>query len=267
MSYPTHRTAISPLPRPHASPRPAEAGFVLLWFLFVVAALGVGMAALGTLWHTQAQRAREQELLFIGDQYRRAIISYRRQEGGQNSPPRKLDDLLLDPRFPHTVRHLRRLYPDPISGRMEWGLTRDADQGITGVHSLSERQPLKQAGFPAMYADFAGKAAYRGWVFSASAEDQAAPPVTAPGETTHPEANNASGGEGATIGPPPPATPPGTDSPKYGQKSEIQLQRLACLQEKEQAMQAECALERGQAQRNCHNQVFQRYRDCLNGLK
>lgn len=140
-------------------------GFTLLGLIFLVALLGVGLAALGTVWETAARRDREAELLFVGDQYRRALESYHRASPGQEKHyPRDLKELLLDPRFPNTVRHLRRLYRDPVGQGGEWGLVKEEGE-ITGIHSLSTDTPLKTAGFNRPYDVFAGAMAYRDWVF------------------------------------------------------------------------------------------------------
>jgi type II secretory pathway pseudopilin PulG len=145
-----------------------QTGFTLLGLLFLVTALGVGLAALGTVWKTANQRDKEAELLFIGDQYRRALDSYYRLGPGSDKHyPKKLEHLLRDPRFPNTVRHLRRLWPDPISGG-DWAVQRDAEGGIKGVHSTSTATPRKAAGFPREYAAFEGAASYADWVFVAT---------------------------------------------------------------------------------------------------
>ncbi|MFP5381171.1 MAG: type II secretion system protein [Gammaproteobacteria bacterium] len=148
--------------------RRCAAGFTLLGLLFVIAALGVGMAALGTVWHTAAQREKERELLFAGDQYRRAIQSFWQVPLPQDTPrrlPRSIDELLQDPRFPHTVRHLRRAWRDPMTGEAEWGLQKDPEGGILAVYSLADSEPLKRANFSAAYLHFAEAATYRDWVF------------------------------------------------------------------------------------------------------
>lgn len=143
-----------------------QRGFTLLGLLFLIAGMGVGMAALGTLWHTAAQREKEKDLLFAGDQYRRAIESFwKASPAGQERLPKNFDELLEDPRFPNTVRHLRRLYRDPMTGSAEWGLVKEKDGGIAGVHSLSEGVPFKAANFPQAYRDFAGLPNYRAWIF------------------------------------------------------------------------------------------------------
>lgn len=142
-----------------------QSGFSLLALLFLIAGLGVAMAALGTMWHTASQREKEQELLFIGNQYRQAIESFWNRSPGDRRLPRSLDELLIDPRFPNTVRHLRRIYPDPMTGKSEWGLVKEADGGISGVYSLSGKMPFKRAGFAAANEAFQDAGSYRDWLF------------------------------------------------------------------------------------------------------
>jgi len=52
-----------------------------------------------------------------------------------------------DPRFPNTVRHLRALYRDPITGGAAWGVILAPGGGIMGVYSNSELNPLKRTNF------------------------------------------------------------------------------------------------------------------------
>lgn len=143
-----------------------ERGFAYLGVLFAVALVGVSLAATGTLWQLERRRERERELLFVGNQFRLAIESYYRQSPGLiKAYPRRLDDLLRDARHPNTVRHLRRLYRDPITGGAEWGLVRAADGGISGVYSLSDGVPIKVANFTARDRGFEGRRRYSDWRF------------------------------------------------------------------------------------------------------
>lgn len=154
---------------------PGQTGFTLLAVLFMVAALGVGMAAAGTLWETAARRDKEAQLLFVGDQYRRAIESYYQATPGtlKRYPP-TLADLLEDRRFPNVVRHLRKLYPDPITGTQEWGLVR-REGGIAGVFSLSQREPCKKANFSKYDVNFENAAHYVDWIFASPVPTQENP--------------------------------------------------------------------------------------------
>jgi type II secretory pathway pseudopilin PulG len=145
----------------------AHRGVVLLALLMALVLGGIALMAGADVAAVARQRAREQELLFVGDQYRKAILRYYvggPAAGARRVLPAKLEDLLDDNRFPMPVHHLRRLYPDPITGGTEWGLLRVGDR-ITGVYSLSDKKPLKQAGFQPPYQQFEAKQAYSEWVF------------------------------------------------------------------------------------------------------
>jgi len=111
------------------------------------------------------QRAREDELLYVGTLYRDAIRQY--SEGtpaGTRPYPDTLDDLLRDPRYPVVRRYLRQLYSDPMTGRAFEPISAP-EGGIMGVRSTSSRKPLKLAGFRDDQASFATASAYRQWEF------------------------------------------------------------------------------------------------------
>lgn len=113
--------------------------------LFALAVFSVGLAALGQSWGQHAQRDKEDELLLIGATYARAIgLYYQRSPGSQKRFPPTLADLLEDHRFVGTERYLRKLYPDPVSGGVQWGLVLAPEGGICGVHSLSEKVTLRK---------------------------------------------------------------------------------------------------------------------------
>ncbi len=150
--------------------------------MIVILGLAAGMA--GSTWKTIMQREREAELLFRGDQYRRALESYFRQGHGNVSSgpvvtgtpgrigsgpgggnyPAALEDLVRDPRSATVVRHLRKLYPDPFTGE-NFVLIKDPAGRIKGVKSASTLTPFKEDGFAKEYIDFKGAASYGGWQF------------------------------------------------------------------------------------------------------
>lgn len=135
--------------------------------LAAVAVIGVGLAATGTLWSQSRQRENERELLFIGNQFRQAIARYyQRTPGSAKRYPAKLEDLLLDRRYPSVERHLRRIYADPMTGKPEWGPIEAPEGGIMGVRSLSEDIALKTANFRAADKEFEGKSRYSEWKFT-----------------------------------------------------------------------------------------------------
>lgn len=145
-----------------------QRGIGYLFLLFIVAAMGGLLAGAGEVWQTTVKRERERELLFVGQQYRDAIIAYHnRSPGVLKEYPKSLADLLIDKRFPVTVRHLRRLYRDPMTNSTEWGLVKLGDS-IVGVYSTSLETPLKQDNFPLGLESFIGRASYQEWVFAGS---------------------------------------------------------------------------------------------------
>lgn len=154
------------MPEPERFPTRRTAGFTYLALLFAVAIGGVGLAAAATFWSTDIRRDKEEELLFIGEEFRRAIaLYYYRTPGPVRQYPATLAELLEDSRYPGTQRYLRRLYRDPMTGAADWGLILTPDGRIQGVHSRSTDAPFKQAQFPKQWTDFEGKQRYADWTF------------------------------------------------------------------------------------------------------
>ena len=145
----------------------ANRGFTYLGVLLLIAVSSVALAATGTLWARAAQRDRERQLLWVGGQYAQALRSYYRASPGLAQYPQELADLLQDNRFPQTRRHIRRLYPDPITNSQEWGLLRGLDGRITGIHSRSDATPYKRSGFETQFSGFEGLEHYSDWQFVA----------------------------------------------------------------------------------------------------
>jgi type II secretory pathway pseudopilin PulG len=145
--------------------RLAQRGFSYLFVLMLVAIVGIGLAAAGTLWHTESQRAREAELLFVGNQYRLAIRSYYEFDQSQPRLPQGIDDLLEDRRGAGVVRHLRRAYSDPLTGAPMALIRMPDTQGIVGVHSRATGRPFKTSGFSCEDESLTGADRYTDWRF------------------------------------------------------------------------------------------------------
>ena len=143
-------------------------GFTYLGLMFVIAVLAMTATMASQVWTFVQQRANEAELAFAGQQISGAIERYRQRQlpAGEGGFPRRLEDLLRDARTLQIERHLRRLYVDPMTGRAQWGLLTLPDGAIIGVHSHSEKTPIRgtlladRLGFPAA-------SHYRDWHFVA----------------------------------------------------------------------------------------------------
>jgi type II secretory pathway pseudopilin PulG len=148
------------------SVRPAR-GFSYLGLLFVLAVMGLAASATVRFGVMVERRQAEDELLFVGREFRNALRSYQSATppNAAQRQPTRLQDLLRDPRFPEPRRHLRRIYADPLTGRAEWGLIKSLDGALIGVYSLSTDTPLRMAHFPADFFYFQGKTHYRDWLF------------------------------------------------------------------------------------------------------
>ena len=166
-------------------------GYALIALLILVAIVGLTLGAVSTIWTTTSTRNREQQLLWTGVQFRDAIGSYVKSSPGGAQYPKRLRDLLEDPRFPNVRRHLRQVYRDPFTGEANWGLVKNGDF-IVGVYSLAPGAPIKRAGFAAGLESFEEASSYGEWKFVYSGESVAA----------------AQGGTPASASPPASGLPP-----------------------------------------------------------
>jgi type II secretory pathway pseudopilin PulG len=125
--------------------------------------LGILLSTAGRVWSFSEQRDKEAQLLWVGHAYRDAIASYY-VHGGQF--PQSLEQLLQDDRSPVPLRHLRQLYPDPMTGAADWTLISDPmSQRIMGVASSSKATPIKRKGFELIDLGFADTDCYCAWQF------------------------------------------------------------------------------------------------------
>ncbi len=144
-----------------------QGGFTYLTILFAIAVAGIVLANTGIDWSQAAQREKERELLFVGNQYRQAImLYYERTPGAVKRYPAKLEDLLTDNRYNPPQHYLRQLYRDPILNQKQWGIVAAPQGGIMGVHSLSDAFPIKSTNFDYEDRAFEGGAKYSGWQFA-----------------------------------------------------------------------------------------------------
>ncbi|OFA03379.1 type II secretion system pseudopilin PulG [Duganella sp. HH101] len=181
-------------------------GFTYLSLIILLAIIGLVTASALKLGSVIQRSRAENELLDIGAAFSDALKSYAdATPAGQPPQPPSLKELLKDPRFPGTRRHLRKIFVDPITGKAEWGIQYLGEKvGVLAVYSLSDAKPVKIGNFPSRYTGFEGKSHISDWKFSMALAGAApsemtgpAPRVTAPVAGLQPAAP-----------PPTPAAPP-----------------------------------------------------------
>jgi len=152
---------------PHSALRTPQSsrGFTYVALLAVIAIIGISLGSAGKYWQNVKQRDNEEELLFRGDQYRKAIERYYFAIPGRPQYPESIDTLLKDSRTPTGKRHLRQKFKDPLTGEDFVELRDQLSKRIIGVHSSSDKNPLKQSNFSESDAEFEGKEKYSEWNF------------------------------------------------------------------------------------------------------
>ncbi len=84
-----------------------DSGFMMVALLVSMSIAAIWLAAMLPKWGQQAQRAKEDDLIFRGEQYARAIVLY--QNKNRNLPPPDLDTLI-------SQHFLRKKWKDPVTG-------------------------------------------------------------------------------------------------------------------------------------------------------
>ena len=143
-------------------------GYTYFGVLFVVVLIGLALSGASGVWQFQLKRQKEQQLLFIGNQYTQAIASYYHgAPGGIKHYPKTIAELLRDSRYPTIKRHLRKPWLDPFTMKGDWVLIRTKQGGIAGVSSVASGKPIKQTRFGNEALDrlLGGKTSYQQWKF------------------------------------------------------------------------------------------------------
>lgn len=104
--------------------RRAEEGFALAALLVAVAILSIMLLIALPTWRHLAQREKEAELIFRGQQYARAIGLYQRRLAGSFPPS---IDALVEQKF------LRKKYKDPITGEDFVPIYANSQQGAEAL--------------------------------------------------------------------------------------------------------------------------------------
>lgn len=151
-----------------------QEGYSLVVVMIAIIIMGIVAESAITLDSYRIKKSKEAELLFRGQAYQNAILSYVNAGSPlQRNYPKRLKDLLSDPRFAHR-RHIRYLYSDPMiaiidkdrEAKDHWRILRDEKGGIVGIASKNMGKPLKKAFFPKSLVHFAEAKQYSDWVFT-----------------------------------------------------------------------------------------------------
>jgi type II secretory pathway pseudopilin PulG len=87
--------------------RSSERGFAMAGLLVGIALLSLGLSIAMPSWRTLIQREKEEELIWRGQQYDRAVQLYRKKNAAPGAPS---VERLVEGKF------LRKAYKDPITG-------------------------------------------------------------------------------------------------------------------------------------------------------
>ena len=116
-----------------------EGGYALVALLLVMSLMTLFAMAAASNVKQQAQREREKEAIFRGEQVADAIRAYYRSRGGQgvNSLPTNMDQLLEGIQIPGRTKKLQILRAaaavDPLSSSGEWKLISPTSQDFAGL--------------------------------------------------------------------------------------------------------------------------------------
>ncbi len=109
-----------------------QRGYAMAALLVSIGVMMVVMTVAMPVWRTQAQREKEAELVFRGEQIARAVNLYMRKMGGGSYPPSL--DVLVQGRF------LRKKYKDPMTKDGEWDVILAAG-GVPGQGGPTQQTP------------------------------------------------------------------------------------------------------------------------------
>jgi len=116
-----------------------EGGYALVALLVVMSLLALFAMSAASNVKQQAQREREKEAIFRGEQVADAIRSFYRSRGAQgvNSLPTNMDQLLEGIQIPSRTKKLQILRTaaakDPLSSSGEWKLIAPTSQDFAGL--------------------------------------------------------------------------------------------------------------------------------------
>jgi type II secretory pathway pseudopilin PulG len=146
-SFIPHNRSSSPVPCPlspvtcNLSPK-KEAGYTLAVVMVFTSVLLVTLSGAVINWQKAMQREREEELIYRGKQFMRAVELWQRKFPG--TYPTTIDALLST----NNTRFLRKKWKDPITNSDEWRLLKmNSDGSISGLTVIPGSSPLGPSNF------------------------------------------------------------------------------------------------------------------------
>jgi type II secretory pathway pseudopilin PulG len=120
-----------------------ESGHLILCVMIGLTVAAILLAAAVQQWSVVERREREEDLIFRGTQYVKAIRLYQMEHGG--ALPTSLE-ILIKP-GPRGYRYIRKLYRDPFAPDGKWGILL-ADPSGRGY--INPNAPLPAEGVPGL---------------------------------------------------------------------------------------------------------------------
>src|SRR5262249_2512665 len=141
-------------------------GYTFPLMLVILAALSYGAGQLEASQSYRLKRDKEEELLFRGVEYLKAIGAFEAADPMERRYPKKLEELVSDPRSAGR-RFIRQLYKDPVTGQ-DFDVILTKDGTISGVVSKSKGVPFRKVDFDTQLKGFDRAASYADWRFEVS---------------------------------------------------------------------------------------------------
>jgi len=137
-------------------PSSSEAGYTLAVVMVFTSVLLVTLSGAVINWQKAMQREREEELIYRGKQFMRAVELWQRKFPG--TYPTTIDALLST----NNSRFLRKKWKDPITNSDEWRLLKmNPDGSISGLTVIPGSSPLGPSSFGGSGSSGSGSGAGR----------------------------------------------------------------------------------------------------------
>ncbi|MGO9171673.1 MAG: hypothetical protein ACLP7P_06875 [Rhodomicrobium sp.] len=148
------------------SAKPAGSpGYTFPLMLVIVSAMAFGASRLEFAESYRLRREKEEELLFRGQAYTRAIKAFYAKN---QRYPRRLDELAGDPQSSKR-KFIRQLYKDPMTGG-DFKTIQTLDGTVSGVVSSSTDTPFRKEDFDKELEGFDKAKTYADWQFTVRPE-------------------------------------------------------------------------------------------------